>query len=308
MFTSFFEKSKPINFLLVGLGMAIYYCVVNFVFISTAITVSYVFEKLGFLAVYLILMVLVDFVVKRNRINRRNTYAILLFALFTAWFPDILRNGKILLSGFFFLLALRRIISLKSGMDTKKKIFDAAFWIAMSSLFFEWSLLFLMLVFLAILFYAANDYRNWLVPFVAMAAVFILATCFSIATAGSFFGLDYFFSQPKWDFELYISWPKILPLSIFCLFSIWAFVHYLFLLKSASSTMKSSMILIVGIWMLAVFVVLCSHAGREGELLFFIVPNVVIGANYFQAEGKKRFKNLLLLFLLLLTFSSLFFR
>ncbi len=301
MFTSFFEKSKPINFLLVGLCMTLYYCVVNFTSVLDAISISYFFEKLGLLVVYLLLMILVNFIVKRNRVNKRNTYAVLLFALLTIWFPDILRNGKILISGFFVLLAIRRIISLKSGLDTKKKIFDASFWICLGSLFFEWSLLFLILVFLAVLFYAANDYRNWLVPFVAIATVFMLATCFSLLFLNSFFGLEHFFPVPNWDFETFSSWPKLIPLVAISVFSLAAVTHYMFLIQNASSTMKSSMILILGIWVVGVLVALCSATKIQGEVLFFIIPTAIIGANYFQTEGKKRLKNILLLLLVLLT-------
>ncbi|HET8839214.1 MAG TPA: DUF6427 family protein [Flavobacteriaceae bacterium] len=301
MFASFFNKSKPINFLIVGFAMTLFYCIANFVTVPAVISVSYFFKKIGLLIIYLLLMVLMDFIVKRNRVNRRNTFAILLFALFTVWFPDILRNDEILLSGFFVLLALRRIISLKSGIDTKKKIFDAAFWICVGSLFFEWSILFLILVFLAVLFYEANDYRNWLIPIVAIATVYMLATCFFLLSSNSFFNFQQFFSEPNWKFEIGGSWHQLIPLATFSLFSIFVVIHYIFLIQHASSTMKSSMVLILAILLTSLLVILCSSTETHGETLFFIFPIAIVGANYFQADGKRLFKNVIILLIISLT-------
>lgn len=307
MFASVFDKSKPINFLIVGLAMTLSYCFANFVTSPEVFSIDYFFKKIGLLLIYLLLMVLIDFIVKRNRVNKRNTFAILLFASFTIWFPDIVRNDEILLSGFFILLALRRIISLKSGIDTKKKIFDAAFWICVGSLFFEWSILFLFLVFLAVLFYEANDYRNWLIPIVAMATVYMLATCFFLLTSDSFFNFRHFFPEPNWKFEIGGSWHEFIPLAIFSLFSVVTAIHYVFLIQHASSSMKSSLVLILAILVTSLLVILCSSTETHGEILFFIFPVAIIGANYFETLKRRRFKNTLLGLLILLTLIFPFF-
>ncbi|HET8808846.1 MAG TPA: DUF6427 family protein [Flavobacteriaceae bacterium] len=302
MFTSFFSKSKPINFLIIGIFMTIYYSVENFALSEVPVTPSYFFRKMGLLLVYLLLMILVNFIVKKNQVTQRNTFAIVLFALFTVSFSEILKTGGVLIAAFFILLALRRIISLKSGIDIKKKIFDASLWICTASLFFEYCLFFLLLVFLAILFYVANDYRNWLIPFVAVFSVFTLFTCFHLLVHGSFVDLSVFFRPPDFHFALYSELEILLPLSLMLAFSIWTVANYLVVIKNASTTMKSSLVLILAIWAVSIFAVVFSPTKNGGELLFIIIPVSVIGTNYFQQKEDKIFKEILLVSLVVLTF------
>ena len=94
--------------------------------------------------------------------------------------PSILNNPNLLLSNFFILLALRRLISLQSLQFPKEKIFDASVWVFIASLFHFWSILFIILVFVAILFHVARDYRNWLLPFLAFFAISVLFMLFAI--------------------------------------------------------------------------------------------------------------------------------
>jgi len=82
---------------------------------------------------------------------------------------------NLIFSSFFILLALRRIVSLHSLKDSKEKIFDASLWIFVAALFHFWSILFIVLVFMAIIAHVSNDYRNWVLPFIAF---FTVATIF----------------------------------------------------------------------------------------------------------------------------------
>lgn len=301
MLTSFFNKSKPINFLVVGVFMSLYYILENYILSSTALTPSYFFEKLGYLVVYLLLMVLVNFIVTRNQVTKRNSFTIVLFALFSVSFSEILKNGTLLMSAFFVLLALRRTISLKSGITIKKKIFDASLWICVATLFFEWSFLFFIVVFLAILFHAANDYRNWIIPFLAMLCVFVLFTCFHLLVWDSFFNVFDFFQLPDFNFSKYGELSILLPLSLMLSFSIWTVADYLVVIKKASSTLKSSFVLILVIWLISIFIVVFSPTKNGSELLFFIIPTSIIGANYFQRGEDNTFKEVLLILLVVST-------
>jgi hypothetical protein len=71
-------------------------------------------------------------------------------------------------------LAVRRIVSLHSLKSSKEKIFDASLWVFIAALFNFWSILFIVLIFIAILFHAARDYRNWFLPIIAFFLIAIL--------------------------------------------------------------------------------------------------------------------------------------
>jgi hypothetical protein len=119
-------------------------------------------------------MFITNFIVKKNGLSKDSVYTVLLFFLFLLFFPEILDNRSLLLSNFFILLATRRIISLHSLKASKEKIFDASLWVFIAALFHFWSILFILLIFIAILFHVARDYRNWFLPIIAFFSIAIL--------------------------------------------------------------------------------------------------------------------------------------
>jgi hypothetical protein len=96
------------------------------------------------------------------------------------FFPGIVNNTSLLLANFFVLLAMRRTISLHSLKYSKEKIFDASLWVFIAALFHFWSILFIALIFVAILFHVARDYRNWFLPILAFFATAVLFVASSI--------------------------------------------------------------------------------------------------------------------------------
>lgn len=308
MLTSFFRKSKPIQFLLLGVFMSIYFVLANFIVPNEVITWGYVAQKSGILLVYLVMMFIINFIVKRNEVTQRNTFTVILFALFTVLIWPILRDNQQLLAGFFLLLATRRIISLHSGTSIFKKIFDASFWVAISSLFFPPAILFIIVPFFGIMLYAPQEFKTWLIPWTAIFAVFILQTTYSLLVYDHFFNPFEFYVTPATDFVNYRSAEMLIPLSVLLAFSIWTFYYFIKTIQKATQKMKGSGYLVVITWIVAVFAVLLSPQKTGSELLFFIIPVCVMGANYFQQQKEKIFKEVLLDALILLAVLLPFFR
>lgn len=308
MLTSFFRKSKPIQFLLVGVFMTIYFVLANFILLPEAITWVYVAQKLGILLVYLLMMFIINFIVKRNEVTQRNTFTIILFAVFTVLIWPILRDSQQLLAGFFLLLAIRRIISLHSGTSIFQKIFDTSFWIAVASLFFPPAILFIVVPFFGIMLYAPQEFKTWLIPWTAIFAVFILQTTCSLLLYGHFFNPLDFYALPEMDFASYRSAEILIPISVLLAFSIWTFYYFMQTIQKATQKMKGSGYLVVVTWVVAVFAVLLSPEKTGSELLFFIIPVCVMGANYFQQQKEKVFKEVLLDALIVLAVLLPFFR
>jgi hypothetical protein len=119
-------------------------------------------------------MLITNFVVKKNGLSKDSAYTVLFYFLILLFFPGILNNSMLLLSNFFILLATRRIISLHSLKDSKEKLFDASIWVFIAALFHFWSILFIVLIFISILFHVARDYRNWFLPIIAFFSVAII--------------------------------------------------------------------------------------------------------------------------------------
>ena len=151
-----------------------------------------IFLHILVLSVLLFSIMVVNFIVKRNQISGTNDFTIFYYTLLIILFPDVLRDSNAILSSFFLLLSMRRLISLKSLKNIKLKVFDATFWIVAASLFYDWVLLFLILVYICIYVYEPKNIRNWLVPLVSVASAFIIIYTFLILTGNTSFISDHY--------------------------------------------------------------------------------------------------------------------
>ena len=174
MITSFFRKSTPLNYSTVILGLLFFFFYYQIKHVTGDNSWTNMVSKGVLVAALFVSMFITNFIVKKNGLSKDSAYTVLLFSLFLLFFPEILDNTSLLLSNFFILLATRRIISLHSLKASKEKIFDASLWVFIAALFHFWSILFILLIFIAILFHVARDYRNWFLPIIAFFSIAIL--------------------------------------------------------------------------------------------------------------------------------------
>ena len=178
MISSIFEKTKPINFIIVLVFLFLFYWSVQFHLLDYTFTDIEIVPSIVVLTILLFSVFVVDFVVKRNKLTGTNSFAILFFTMLFVVFPETLGDSNAVFTSFFLLLAMRRLLSIKSLKNIKLKIFDSGLWICISSIFYEWSILYLLLVFAAIYIYDPKNIRNWLVLLsVAFCFFMILLRC-----------------------------------------------------------------------------------------------------------------------------------
>lgn len=168
MISSIFGKTKPINFIIILGFLFFFYWFVHLFMFQKGYDPEQLLLQTFVLGILLFSLFVVNFIVKRNQITGTNSFCILYYTLLIVVFPDVLIDNNAILSSFFLLLSLRRLISLKSLKNIKPKIFDATLWIVVSSFFYDWAILFLVLVFVAIYFYEPKNIKNWLVPILAI--------------------------------------------------------------------------------------------------------------------------------------------
>ncbi len=174
MITSIFGQSKPINYIIILGFLFLLYSLVSADLLGAISTIEDIFLQIIVLTILLFSVMVVNFIVKRNQISGSNDFTIFYYALLIVLFHDVLTDYNAIFSSFFLLLAIRRLVSLKSLKNIKLKLFDATFWIAAGSLFYDWILLFLLLVYICLYIYEPKNIRNWLVPLVSLACAFII--------------------------------------------------------------------------------------------------------------------------------------
>ena len=156
MITSILSKSKLINFIIAFFITLLAFILANLKEVKQPIHISYVLSiVLLFFTSYISVLIL-NFIVTKNKLTQNNNYEVLLYSLFLLLIPMSLHDNNIIFSNFFVLLGFRRLISIQSEKNVNIKLFDSVFWFAIASLFYFWAILFFLLIILTLLIYANN--------------------------------------------------------------------------------------------------------------------------------------------------------
>ncbi len=187
MITSFFKTTKPIHYvmtitylLLVFVGFQINSLSNNFSWVS-------VFKSALLFVLLVFIMLLLDFISKKNALTKINSFKILFFTLLLCLCPFSFQSLDIAVSAIFILLAFRRILSLKSDVNLYKKTFDIGLWIAFATVFHFWNCLFFVVLIFALAIYNIRQIKYWLTIIFGIATVALLTLNYNIIFNDVFF-------------------------------------------------------------------------------------------------------------------------
>lgn len=302
MVSSVFGKTRPINFIFIIIFLLFFFIGVHFFLLKTSSDFLSILKLLGIITLIFTSVFLTNFISKKNGITRDNTYAALLFVLILSFFPYTFSNIEIIISNVFILLAIRRIISLKSYTHIKLKLFDASLWICLATIFYEWAILFFFLVFVAILHYGLKDIRNWIIPIVAIVTVCIFVVTFFYLTnqLDKLSGILDF--KIELHIEKYLELRYLIPFLYILLLGILATFSYFTNIKSKLSDEQSSILLVIVAFLVSLFISLLSTNERASEFIFMGFPLAIIMTNYIELIKKWWYKEFLLWTFIILPF------
>ncbi|QKJ61956.1 DUF6427 family protein [Flavobacterium sp. M31R6] len=306
MITSVFKKSTPLNFSLVIILMLVFFFLYQIQDVTWTNSVISILQKTGLVLILLGSIFLSSFISKRNGLSRDSTYTAFFYFLFLLFFPDLLDNTNLILANFFILLAIRRLVSLQTLKETKEKLFDASLWIFIAALFQFWSILYILLVFISVIFHVSRDYRNWVIPFIALFAVSILfvlcslifeihSIAFLLEKSKISLSLDYFTNNyQNAAFSIYATIALFFVISMFTTLS----SRPLVLLSSYKKVIASFFIGIL------VFVL---SANKSNELLVFtFAPLAIMATSHIEISQPKLKEEIVLFVLLACSFFTFF--
>lgn len=296
MITRLFSKSKPINFLIVfAIALLAFFVAIYKSDLAPLNTVTIIKLILLFIGISFSIYIL-NFIVDKNNLSlKKNNYEILLISLFLLLIPQTTINSSIVISNCFVLLAIRRLISLHSNKKVKQKLFDTALLIGIASLFYFWSILFFVLIFIAIFFYEKVDVKNWIVPFIGLITVYIIATASMLIINDDYFNIQTILPQVSFDLSRYNSLKHIVSITMLVSFGLWSSLFFLRDLRKKKKTYRPSYKTIFIASMVATLIVIISPGKNGSEFLFLFAPLAVIITNYIEAIEEKWFKELFLL-------------
>jgi len=294
MLTSFFASSKPVNNIVVILYMIMAFFAGNKEALSMEFSLKKASVLLGSILMYLLAMGLYSFIIRKNDLTGAGSYKILLFATFTALIPMAFLNVKILCAGVFVLLAVRRLISLRSGIAIERKLYDASFWLTVATLCYFWSIIFFIPLFLSIFLYARGSIRYWFIPILGIATILLFMSCYVLYIEGDqSYILDYI-DEISFDFSKYSNLKVLLPLSFLCSVFIWSVWKYITLMNTTVFSQRGSYLLVVSFALAALVIVLFCPNKSGAEWYFFIPALAIIATKYIELSEGLIFKEFLL--------------
>ena len=287
MITSVFRKSTPLNFSLVVILMLVFFSIYQFQDLSWMNSFLLISKKGILFCVLLVSIFITNFVAKKNGLSKDSTYTIFFYFLFLLFFPSVLDNLNLILSNFFILLALRRLISLQSLKASKEKIFDASLWVFLATLFHFWSIIFIVLVFISIIFHVSRDYRNWILPFIAFFIVGILFMIY--ATVFDLDVIEYIIKSVQINFEIdyFTNNYQNGALSIYATVALFFVVSMFATLSNRPQLLHTSFKKIIASFFIGVMIFLISDNKSNDLLLFTFAPLAMMATSHIEIPQEK---------------------
>jgi hypothetical protein len=218
----------------------------------------------------------------------------------------VLDNVNLILANFFILLAFRRLISLQSLKASKEKIFDASFWIFVAALFQFWSILYLVLVFISIIFHVSRDYRNWFLPFIAFFAV---TTLFVLASLLFQFSIvEYLQHSVSTNFEInyFTNNYQNGALSIYATVALFFVSSMLLSLSNRPQVLHTSFKKVVASFFIGVLIFIISDNKSNDLLLFTVAPLAIMATSHIEIPQVKLKQEMVLFVLIACSFFAFF--
>jgi len=298
MITSVFKKSTPFNFSLVVILMLVFFFLSQIQDLTWTNSTMYILQRIGLFLVLFATVFLNSFISKKNGLSRDSTYTAFFTFLFLIFFPDLFNNPNLILANFFVLLAMRRLVSLQTLKESKEKLFDASLWIFMASLFHFWSILYILLVFISVIFHVSRDYRNWVIPFIALFSVTILFVASSLIL--NFHSIAFLQEKSKIDFSIdyFTNNYQNIAFSIFLTVALFFVTSMFMTLSSRPQVLHSSYKKIIASFFIGILVFVLS-ANKSNEVLVFTFPPLAIMATAHIEISQPKLKEEMVLFVLL---------
>ncbi len=306
MISSFFGKTKPINYIILLTFVFVFYWFVHFIVFDKTYTPGQLFLQLVVLLILSFGVFVLNFIVKRNKITGTHSYVILFFTMMLLVFPQTLIDNNAVLCTFFLFLAMRRLISIRSLKNVKLKVFDATIWIALASLFYDWALIYLLLVFIAINIYEPKNLKNWMAPFAALFALFMIVYSVLTLTGNTNFIWEHYRFEYTFNKEYFLNWANSTKMILYIVGIATVGLLSFLRLGKAGMGKVATMRLIAMLFILGlVLEILVATPGKSTIMVTFFPASIFL-AKYVESIKKANIKEIVLMLSIFIPFMIFF--
>lgn len=279
MITSFFRTSKPLHYLIF---LVLFFAI--FVFQSfynhniNQSPISY-FTLFGVFFLFLATFFVYVFIITKNDLTQKNSFAALYLCLFIGIIPQFFLTPIVMLSNLFVLLGLRRIFSLKKNLNTKKKLFDAGFWIALATIFYPWAILYFVPLFVAILMITSDYFKNTFAVFFGALSVSLTAFLYIFFLNKDFDIWLKLMPQINLDLSIYYDLITFFPLAILLTSSLWGISSLFNRMVFKTSKSRFVYFILFSALVIGLIIPLVSENKSMADFIFLVFPLAIVTAN-----------------------------
>lgn len=294
MLTSFFGKSRPLNFLIVSifiLGVTFLHFILS---ATPTFTTETILEFMGSVVLLIFSMLVMDFIIRKNTITQLNTYAIFIFSCALLMLTQLTEAPKLILANLFLLLAFRRILSLRSTKKWEQKILDASIWIVLASIFYFWSVLWFIGLYIAITTKSQRQLRHYLIPIVGGVAIFLIATAYHFILDDSFAWFIGWLEDISFNYMAYSRLDLLIFITFISALIVWTVSARIVSLKSTPKKDRPTQLLTMYILGINILMTLLSPTKNGAEFIFMLAPTAIIISSFVEKKTEIWFRELLL--------------
>lgn len=306
MIANFFSKTKPVTIFSIVTLLFVYFFTVTFLFYSTELSFQFLIKRISFFIFIALLLLIVNFIVKKNKLTKDNSYALLIMVFLFGTFPEAMFSSNIVFANFALMLGFRKIYSLRTGVDTKLKLFDACFWIGVATLIYSWSIFYVLLVYLGMIIHQKLTFKNLFIPIVGFLTPMLIYFTYCLYFESAAFFINKFSYGINLDFSSYMPLNLLVPLIFLSLALLWSLVKVTPKVVSVRNNFKFSWDILINHLLISVVIVVLSPTKNGSELFFVIFPSAVIVANLMYHIKSKIIRNMILYTFLLVSVSVYF--
>lgn len=283
MITRFFRISKPFHYVLFFGALILVYFLQRGNYLYTAQHLNFLLE-LAIFSSFLVSIFLMIFIITKNNLTQNNSFAALYFSLFILLVPESIAEPKVIFSNMFVLLAFRRIFSVQTKINLKKKYFDAGLWLSLATVFYVWAVLYFIPLLATIFLWKTDQVKHLFVIIFGALSVFVITVISNIILNTDLPDLVLELPTQEIDFYSSLTFQLKISMALIMVISICSFFTTLNQLVFKNIQTRSLFITLYLMFLTGVLIFLITYDKTPKNLLFLSFPLAVIAANFTQMK------------------------
>tara|TARA_B100000809_G_scaffold252838_2_gene288027 strand:- start:9759 stop:10688 length:930 start_codon:yes stop_codon:yes gene_type:complete len=308
MLANFFDKTKPINSIVLVIAFFLFYTIYRYNYEPTTFIDFTTFERLTHIIGSTLFLLISGLVFIKNGVSNGNLLNSFLMILLYGMFPSAFEVNKTLGIVFLFLLIYKNISELKVSGRTQLNLFDSGLLAGVSFLIFNMSIVFILFIFIGLFFSKKIDFRTLISPVLGLINPIILyfTYCFFTDSIDDFYRkFDFIYSL---DASLYSSLSVKIPLILISITTGIAIITVFPKVISVSNKYRYQFQLLLTMLFIGSLLVFISPQKNGSEFLYVFIPIAAIHGKFIKTISNEKVKEFFIIGLAIFSITLLCYR